>query len=92
MNQAMEDVEKPRRAIADKAWRLEQQAKRRAYEAKRRAWAGMLERGGAPGGAGGPEPDSLAAGIEGTDRAPVPSRHGRQGGTVHDRRQARFPF
>ena len=55
----MADEERPSRVVVTDAWRKEQQAKRAAYEAKRHAWARMLERGDkadedevpAPGGA-----------------------------------------
>ena len=38
----MADEERPSRVVVSDAWRKEQQAKREAYEAKRRAWARML--------------------------------------------------
>ena len=41
----MADEERPSRVVVTDAWRKEQQAKREAYEAKRRAWARMLEHG-----------------------------------------------
>jgi hypothetical protein len=88
------DVEvKPPRVVVTAAWREEQQAKRDAYEAKRRAWVRTLERGAeveedqspAPGEAS--PPDAL-----GTRGAGVVPRRGRRGGTVHDKRQTRFAF
>jgi hypothetical protein len=42
----MEDQGKPSRVVVTDAWRKEQQAKRDAYEAKRRAWARSFERDG----------------------------------------------
>ena len=89
----MEDQGKPSRVVVTDAWRKEQQAKRDAYEAKRRAWARTVERGGdveeaevsAPGG-------TSAAGAAGTGGAIIPERRGRRGGTIQDRRQARFAF
>ena len=41
----MDDEEKPPPIVVTAAWRKEQQAKRDAYEAKRRAWVRTFERG-----------------------------------------------
>ena len=89
----MDVEEKPPRVVVTAAWRKEQQAKREAYEAKRRAWVRTFERGTeaeedespAPGEAA--PPDALE-----TRGAGVVPRRGRQDGTVLDKRQARFTF
>jgi hypothetical protein len=86
--------EKPPRVVVTAAWLKEQQAKQMAYEAKRRAWARMLEsdseaddEAAAPGG-------PATAGTTGTDGVEgiVTARRGRRGGTIQDGRQARFTF
>ena len=41
----MDEEQKPPRVVVTAAWRKEQQAKREAYEAKRRAWVRTFERG-----------------------------------------------
>lgn len=89
----MDEEGKPPHVVVTEAWRKEQQAKRAAYEAKRRAWARMFETGSATddeetAASGGP----AAAGAAETDAAAVPARHGRRSGTIRDRRQARFTF
>ena len=89
----MDEKRKPRRVVVTEAWRKEQQAKQAAYEAKRRAWAGMFETGSEADGAEIPAPEGPpAAGAAETDAAAVPARRGRRGGTIQDRRQARFTF
>jgi hypothetical protein len=88
-----EDQGKPSRVVVTDAWRKEQQAKRDAYEAKRRAWARTFERGGEA-----EEVDVTAfvgtspVGAAETGGAIIPERRGRWGGTIQDRRQARFAF
>jgi len=89
----MDVEEKPPRIVVTAAWREEQQAKREAYEAKRRAWVRTFERG-----ADAEEDESRAPGetappsaLE-TRGAGVVPRRGRRGGTVQDKRQARFTF
>jgi len=89
----MDEEEKPPRVVVTAAWRKEQQAKREAYEAKRRAWVRTFERG-----AEADEDESSAPGetapadaLE-TRGAGVIPRRGRRGGTVQDKRQARFTF
>ena len=87
----MADEERPSRVVVTDAWRKEQRAKREAYEAKRRAWARMLERGDEADeneARGGPEASEAAE----TGRAGVRERRGRRGGTILDKRQARFTF
>ena len=88
----MADDERPSRVVVTDAWRKEQQAKREAYEATRRAWVRRVERDEA-------EEDEVAAPDGGraaeaaeTGRARVPPRRGRRGGTIPDGRQARFTF
>lgn len=88
----MED-NKPTPVVVTDAWRKEQQAKRDAYVAKRRAWVQRLER-----------PDDIAEdaaqtpGVAQTSRATetgsaiIPERRGRLGGTIQDKRQTRFTF
>ena len=44
----MDEKAKPARVVVSEAWRKEQQAKRAAYEAKRRAWVGTFESGTKP--------------------------------------------
>ena len=89
----MDVEEKPPRVVVTAAWRKDQQAKRDAYEAKRRAWVRTFERG-----TGGGEDDSLAPGemaasnASETSGARLVPRRGRRGGTIQDGRQARFTF
>ena len=89
----MDVEEKPPRVVVTAAWRKEQQAKREAYEAKRRAWVRTFERG-----AEADQEESAALGktapsdvLETRGTGVVP-RRGRRGGTVQDKRQARFTF
>jgi len=75
------------------AWGEEQRAKQEAYEAKRRAWVRMFERGfdaeqDEPPGAA----DPAAAGVTGTGGASIRERRASRGGTIQDRRQTRFIF
>ncbi len=89
----MEDDGKPSRVVVTGAWRKEQQAKREAYEAKRRAWVRRVEQGDEADEDAVAAPDGgRAAETEETDRARVPGRRGRRGGTIPDGRQARFTF
>jgi len=89
----MNEEQRPPRFVVTAAWREEQQAKREAYEARRRAWVRTFERWAeaeederpAPGET--PPPDALE-----TRGAGVVPRRGRRGGTVPDKRQARFTF
>jgi len=89
----MNEEQRPPRFVVTAAWREEQQAKREAYEARRRAWVRTFERGAeaeederpAPGETA--PPDALE-----TRGAGVLPRRGRRGGTVQDKRQARFTF
>jgi hypothetical protein len=89
----MDVEEKPPRFVVTAAWRKEQQAKREAYEARRRAWVRTFERGTEVEGDESPAadetspPDTLE-----TRGAGVVPRRGRRGGTVQDKRQARFRF
>jgi hypothetical protein len=89
----MNEEQKPAPIVVTAAWRKEQQAKRDAYEAKRRAWVRTFERGTGAG-----EEDSPAQGetsppnaIE-TGSAGVVPRRGRRRGMIQDKRQARFTF
>jgi hypothetical protein len=89
----MDEKGKPPRVVVTEAWRKEQQAKRAAYEAKRRAWARRFESGAesddeAPAASGGPAADGAAE----TDATAIPARRGRRGGTIQDSRQPRFTF
>jgi hypothetical protein len=89
----MADEERPSRVVVTDAWRKEQRAKREAYEAKRRAWARTLERGDDADedevpASGGPAVSEAAE----TGRSGIPERRGRRGGTILDKRQARFTF
>jgi hypothetical protein len=91
-----EPARPPRIAVTD-AWRNEQQAKRDAYEAKRRGWMRGLERGlDAEADAGEDEvPAPGGQGVSGSvapDPAIAPARRSRWGGMVHDVRQTRFTF
>jgi hypothetical protein len=89
----MDDQGMPSRVVVTAAWRKEQQTKREAYEAKRRAWVQTFERGAqseeeespAPGETA--PPDALE--IRGTGVMP---RRGRRSGTIQDERQVRFTF
>lgn len=89
----MNEEQKPSPIVVTAAWRKEQQAKRNAYEAKRRVWVRTFERGTAAG-----EDDSLAPGetaapnASETSDARLAPRRGRRGGTVQDKRQGRFTF
>ena len=87
----MNDERRPPRVVVTAAWRNEQQAKREAYEARRRAWARTFERGAEA------EEDETPAPVETappdapeTRGAGVMPRRGRRGGTVQDKRQVRF--
>ena len=89
----MADEERPSRVVVTDAWRKEQRAKREAYEAKRRAWARMLERGDEAEEDEVPAPAGPAVSEAAeTGRAGVRERRGRRGGTILDKRQARFTF
>ena len=90
----MDVEEKPPRVVVTAASRKEQQAKREAYEAKRRAWARTFERGTEAEGDESPAADETSPpnAIEAGDYAGVVPRRGRRGGTVLDKRQARFTF
>ena len=57
----MDDEEKPPPIVVTAAWRKEQQAKRDAYEAKRRAWVRTFERGTGAGEEDSPAPGETAA-------------------------------
>ncbi len=83
----MADEERPSRVVVTDACRKEQQAKREAYEAKRRAWVRMVERGDEADENELPASEAAEAG-----RTGVPRRRGRRGGTIQDKRQARFTF
>jgi hypothetical protein len=88
----MEDEEKLTRVVVTDAWKKEQQAKQRAYEAKRRAWMQHLERTGDP-----EEDEAETSGVAPASRATepgvtIPERRGRWGGTIQDKRQVRFRF
>ena len=89
----MEDKGKPSRVVVTDSWRMEQQAKRDAYEATRRAWVRRVEHGDEA------EEDEVAAPDGGraseaaeTGRGGAPERRLRRGGTIPDGRQARFTF
>jgi hypothetical protein len=89
----MADEERPSRVVVTDAWRKEQRAKREAYEAKRRAWVRRVEHGDEADedevpASGGP----AVSGAAKTGRAGIPERRGRRGGTILDKRQARFTF
>lgn len=89
----MNDERRPPRVVVTAAWKKEQQAKREAYEAKRRAWVRTFEPGAegeedeSPAPRETAPPDTLE-----TRGAGVVPRRGRRGGTVQDKRQARFTF
>jgi hypothetical protein len=89
----MDEEEKPPRVVVTAAWRKEQQAKRDAYEAKRRAWVRTFERGTDAEEDESPAPGETAppSALETTGAGVVP-RRARRGGTVQDKRQARFTF
>jgi hypothetical protein len=89
----MDVEEKPPRIVVTAAWRNEQRAKREAYEAKRRAWVRTFERGTEAEEDESPAPGETAPpdALE-TRAAGVLPRRGRRGGTVQDKRQARFTF
>jgi hypothetical protein len=89
----MADEERPSRVVVTDAWRKEQQAKREAYEAKRRSWTGMLARGDEAEETDAPEPDGTStAGVAEAGGAVIRERRGRRGGTIQDKRQTRFTF
>jgi hypothetical protein len=83
----VEDKGNPSRVAVTDAWRKEQQAKRDAYETKRRAWVRTFERGIEVD-----EDDVPAAGTAETSGVVRPERRGRRGGTIRDQRQTRFTF
>jgi hypothetical protein len=89
----MDEEEKPPRVVVTATWRKEQQAKREAYEAKRRAWVRTFE-----GGAEAEEDESPAPGETAASNALEPkgariaARRGQRGDMVQDKRQARFTF
>ena len=89
----MIDERRPPRVVVTAAWRREQQAKREAYEAKRRAWVRTFERGTEAEVDESPAPGETASpdALE-TRGAGVMPQRGRRGGTVQDKRQARFTF
>ncbi len=89
----MNEEQRPPRVVVTTSWRKEQQAKRDAYEAKRRAWVGTFERGTEAEEDESPAPRETAPpdAPETRDAGVVP-RRGRRGGTVQDKRQARFTF
>jgi len=89
----MSDPETPSRVVVTDAWRKEQQAKREAYEAKRRAWVKRVEHGDEADEDEVSAPDARRVSEPAeTDRARVPERRGRRGGTIPDGRQARLGF
>jgi hypothetical protein len=89
----MEDQGKPSRVVVTDAWRTEQQAKRDAYEAKRRTWARSFERDGEAEEGDVPAPgETSPVGAAETGGVVIPERRGRRAGTIQDRRQARFAF
>jgi hypothetical protein len=88
----MNEEQRPPRVVVTAAWRDEQQAKRGAYEAKRRAWVGTFERGTGAGEDDSPASGETAANASETRDALVAPRRGRRGGTVQDKRQGRFTF
>jgi hypothetical protein len=89
----VEDKGNPSRVVVTDAWRKEQQAKREAYEAKRRAWARTFELGDEAEEADKPASGgTAAAGAAETGGAVIPERRGRRGGTIRDHRQARFTY
>ena len=89
----MDVEEKPPRVVVTTAWRKEQQAKREAYEAKRRVWVRTFERGTGAGEDDSPAPGETAASDASETRdAGLAPRRGRRGGTVQDKRQGRFTF
>ena len=89
----MDEEEKSPRVVVTASWRKEQQAKREAYEAKRRAWVRTFERGTEAEEDESPAPGETAApGALETRDARVAPRRGRRGGTVRDKRQMRFTF
>jgi hypothetical protein len=89
----MDEQGKPSRIVVTAAWRKEQQTKREAYEAKRRAWVRTFERGTEAEEDESPAPGETAASdaLETRD-ARVAPRRGSRGGTVRDKRQVRFTF
>ena len=89
----MDVEEKPPRVVVTAAWRKEQQAKREAYEAKRRAWVRTFERGAEAEEDESPaQGETAASSALETRDARGAARRGRRGGTVQDKRQARFTF
>jgi hypothetical protein len=89
----MEDQERPSRVVVTDAWRKEQQAKRDAYEAKRRVWARTFERGIEVEEEEVPASGAMAVSKTAeTGGAIIPERRGRRSGKIQDRRQARFAF
>ena len=88
----MAEEEKPPRAVVTEAWKKEQEAKQAAYEAKRRAWAGFVAGSDADDDRTAGPDGPAAAGTMETDPAAVSARRRRRGGTIQDKRQARFTF
>jgi len=86
----MDEERKSSRVAVTEAWRKEQQAKRAAYEARRRAWTRRFESGSEADDEPVAPDDPAAAGTGATDT--VPARRGRRGGPIKDERQARFTF
>jgi hypothetical protein len=89
----MDEERKSPRVAVTEAWRKEQQAKRAAYEARRRAWTRRFESGSDAGDDDTVAPDGAAeAGSGETGPRQAPVRRGRRGGIIKDERQARFTF
>jgi hypothetical protein len=89
----MDEHGKPSRAVVTATWKREQQAKRDAYEAKRRAWVRKFERETGAGEDDSLAPDEAAASNASETRdARLAQPRGRRGGTVQDKRQGRLKF
>jgi len=89
----MNEEQRPPRVVVTTAWRRKQQAKREAYEAKRRAWVRTFERGTEAEEGESPAPGETAPpDVLETGSAGVVLRHSRRVDTVQDKRQARFRF
>ncbi len=89
----MDVEEKPPRVVVTATWWREQQEKREAYEAKRRAWVRTFERGAEAEEDESPAPGETAASSALESKgARIAARRGQRGGMVQDKRQARFTF
>ena len=85
MVQGMDDQAKPPFTTPTAAWRAEQERKREAYAAKRRAWMRLME-------GHTPEDEEAMKVSPSADEITGARERRRTRGIVHDRRQGKFDF